>query len=181
MVNMMRNAMGPMYVSGEPVQRTGDAYRGASPSGLHACAPGGPNDYVYILLGNRQHWQGLLRAIEREDLTDDPRYARQSARNARDGELREIVGAWTRQRGKLEAMELISAQGVPCGASLDTCELLENEQLQSSGMVFEQGVPGYGDVRLPGCPIVVDGKRLRPRASPALDADGRALLGDLDE
>jgi formyl-CoA transferase len=175
MVNLMRNAMGPMYVSGEPAPRVGDAYPGAAPSGLHACAPGGPNDYVYILLGSRQHWEGLLRAIAREDLIGDARYTRQSSRNERDAELREIVGAWTRQRGKLEAMEHISAHGVPCGATLDTCELLANEHLLASGMVFEQSVRGWGKVRLPGCPIWIDGKRPAPAPAPMLDADARAL------
>jgi len=180
MVNLMRNAMGPMYATGEAAPRTGDAYPGASPSGLHPCAPGGPNDYVYILLGARHHWDGLLRAIEREDLIGDARYARQSARNARDAELREIVGAWTSRRSKLEAMERISAHGVPCGATLDSCELLANEQLLATGMVFEARVPGWGDVRMPGCPIVIDGQRPRPRPAPALNADGSEPEGEPD-
>jgi formyl-CoA transferase len=180
MVSLMRNAMGPMYATGEPAPRTGDAYRGASPSGLHACAPGGPNDYVYILLGARHHWDGLLRAIDREDLIGDERYARQSARNARDAELREIVGSWTRERTKLEAMQQISAHGVPCGATLDSCELLVNEQLRSTGMVFDQPVPGWGDVGLPGCPIVIDGHRPQPGPAPALDIDDATFDGESD-
>jgi formyl-CoA transferase len=178
MVNLMRNAMGPMYVSGEPSPRTGDAYRGSAPSGLHACAPGGANDYVYILLGSSAHWNGLLRAIGRDDLVGDPRYARQSARNAREDEVREIVGAWTRRHEKLEAMEYISSHGVPCGATLDTRELLESEQLVATEMIFEQDVPGWGRVRLPGCPIRIDGARPAAAPAPALDADGPALRSE---
>lgn len=175
MVNLMRNAMGPMYVTGAPAPRVGDAYPVAAPSGLHACAPGGPNDYVYVLLGSSRHWKSLLCAIEREDLIGDPRYARQSARNARTDEVRAVVGEWTRRHGKLEAMERISAHGVPCGATLDTCELLVNPQLVESGMIFEQALPGWGSVRLPGCPIRIDGVRLVPGPPPTLDEHREAF------
>jgi len=177
MVNLMRNAMGPMYTTGEPTARTGHAYAGAAPSGLHPCAPGGPNDYVYVLLGNNRHWEGLLRAIEREDLIGDERYARQSARNEKSDEVQAIVSDWTRRHDKYAAMERISAAGVPCGATLDTRELLVDPQLVASGMVGEQSVPGWGTLRLPGCPIRVDGSRIRPGAAPALDADGDAFRG----
>lgn len=175
MVNLMRNALGPMYASGEPTPRTGHAYAGAAPSGLHPCAPGGPNDYVYVLLGNNRHWEGLLRAIGREDLVGDERYARQSARNAKSDEVHAIVSAWTRHHDKYAAMERISAEGVPCGATLDTRELLVDPQLVASGMVGERVVPGWGTVRLPGCPIRVDGGRIAPGAAPHLDADGDAF------
>lgn len=180
MLNLMRNAMGAMYVTGEPAQRFGDAYPVAAPSGLHPCAPGGSNDYVYILLGNSRHWDGLLRAIEREDLIGDERYARQSLRNASPDTVRDIVSAWTRQHDKHEAMERISAEGVPCGATLDTRELLVNQQLVQSGMVVEQNLPGWGAVTLPGCPIRVDGLRIMPERPPALDENAEELRRSLD-
>jgi crotonobetainyl-CoA:carnitine CoA-transferase CaiB-like acyl-CoA transferase len=69
-------------------------------------------------------------------------------------------------------MERISAQGVPCGATLDSRELLANEQLLATGMVFDARIPGWGDVRMPGCPIVIDGQRPRPGPAPELNADG---------
>ena len=95
-LNLTRTALVPTYVTGEPNVRSGDRYVGSAPSGVFACRPGGPNDYVYILLSSRRHWEALLRAIERQDLLDDPRYARQSQRNAREDEVCEIVSAWTR-------------------------------------------------------------------------------------
>lgn len=175
MVNFMRNAMGSMYVTGEPTARVGDAYPVAVPSGLHPCAPGGPNDYVYVLLGNSRHWDGLLRAIEREDLIGDERYNRQSLRNAHPEEVRAIVSAWTRLHDKHAAMQRISEHGVPCGATLDTRELLVDRQLVDSGMMVEQSLPGWGTVTVPGCPIRFDGVRLVASAPPPLDADGASL------
>jgi formyl-CoA transferase len=68
MFNFMRNAMIPTYVTGEPAPRSGSAYPGAAPSGLYPCRPGGPNDYVYLLISAGGHWEGVLRALRREDL-----------------------------------------------------------------------------------------------------------------
>ena len=171
MLNLMRNAMGPMYVSDEPSERFGDAYAPSAPSGLHPCSPGGPNDYVYVLLGHRRHWDALLRAIEREDLIGDPRYARQSLRNAKVDEVRAIVSEWTSRHDKHTAMERISAEGVPCGATLDTRELLSNPQLLESGMMRAQPIPGWGEPVVPGCPLVIDGCRMAAGSPPSLDGD----------
>jgi formyl-CoA transferase len=175
-VNLMRNAMVPMYVSGQPVPRTGSAYVGSAPSGLFPCAPGGPNDYVYILLASTAHWQSLLRAMQRDDLLDDPRYARQSARNENEAEVCAIVRQWTERHDKLEAMRRLSEVGVPCGAVLDTCELLANEQLQRSGMIVSLDHPAWGTLRVPGCPIRIDGCTPHIAPAPRLDEHAAAVL-----
>ena len=123
----------------------------------------------------------LLRAIERQDLLDDPRYARQSQRNAREDEVCEIVSAWTRRHDKIAAMERLSEFGVACGAVLDTGEVLQNRHLRESGMIVEQDQPGWGRLALPGCPIRLDGPPPPITPAPALGADTGELLGELDE
>src|SRR5262245_48520726 len=82
-VNLMRNAMNPTYLTDAAAPRTGSAYVTSAPSDLYPCRGGGPNDYLYILLASKQHWEALLRTIGRADVLDDARFARQSARNAR--------------------------------------------------------------------------------------------------
>ncbi len=180
-LNLTRTALVPTYVTGNPNVRSGDRYVGSAPSGVFACRPGGPNDYVYILLSSRRHWEALLRAIERQDLLDDPRYARQSQRNAREDEVCEIVSAWTRRHDKIAAMERLSEFGVACGAVLDTGEVLQNRHLRESGMIVEQDQPGWGRLALPGCPIRLDGPPPPITPAPALGADTGELLGELDE
>jgi len=180
-VSSLRTALVPMYVAGEIVPRRGADYPDVAPSGLHPCAPGGANDYVYLLLSSKEQWHALLRAIEREDLLDDPRYARQSQRNAREAELREVVSAWTRKRGKLEAMERLSRLGVPCGAVLDTGEVLANEQLRATGMSVRHVDPQWGELFLPGCPIRIDGERPPLGPAPALGAHTEEALTEARE
>ncbi|MBW2385266.1 MAG: hypothetical protein JRG92_16665 [Deltaproteobacteria bacterium] len=36
-------------------------------------------------------------------------------------------------------------------------------------------LPGWGSVKLPGCPIRIDGTRIIPDTPPPLDADGDAI------
>ena len=179
-VNLMRNAMAPTYVAGTAAARTGSAYVTSVPSDLYPCLPGGPNDYLYILLAAKQHWESLLRAISREDLLDDPRYARQSARNARPEETRAIIRAWTITRDKFEAMEHLSKFGVPCGAVLDTAELLANEQLRASGMIVDHHHPQWGDIRVPGCPIRIEGFTARLEPAPALGAHTAEVMDEVE-
>jgi len=164
-VNLMRNAMAPTYLSGLAAARTGSAYVTAVPSDLYPCHPGGPNDYLYILLASKQHWEALLHAIGRAELLDDPRFARQTARNERPEETRAVVRAWTQRHDKLEAMRLLSARGVPCGAVLDTAELLANQQLRACGMIVDHTHPHWGTIAVPACPIRIDG--FEPRMEPA--------------
>jgi formyl-CoA transferase len=179
MFNFMRNAMIPTYVSGEPAPRTGSDYPGAAPSGLYPCRPGGPNDYVYLLLSAGTHWEGVLLAMGREDLIGDPRYARQSLRNEREEELRDLVRSWTLGRDKLEAMRLLSERGVPCGAVLDTRELLANEHLRQSGMVVPHHHPGWGTIWVPGCPIRMNDFDPRLEPAPRLGAHTDEVLEEL--
>jgi formyl-CoA transferase len=178
MFNFMRNAMIPMYVNGGPAPRTGTAYPGAAPSGLYPCSPAGPNDYVYVLLSAGAHWEGVLRAIGREDLIADPRYSRQSMRNEREGELGELVRSWTLGRDKMEAMRVLSEHGVPCGAVLDTCELLANEHLRQSGMVVPHHHPDWGTIWIPGCPVRMDGFEPRLDPAPRLGQHTREVLDE---
>jgi formyl-CoA transferase len=180
-VNLMRNAMSPTYVAGTPAARTGSAYVTSVPSDLYPCRPGGPNDYLYILLAAKQHWESLLQAIGREDLRDDPRFARQSARNARPEETRAVVRAWTVRRDKFEAMEHLSRFGVPCGAVLDTTEILANEQLRACGMIIDHHHPQWGDLRIPACPIRLDNFTARIDPAPALGAHTEEVLAEVDK
>jgi len=179
-VNLMRNAMAATYLDGRAAPRTGSAYPSSVPSDIYPCTPGGPNDFIYILLAAKQHWEGLLRAIDRTDLLNDPRFARQSARNARPEETRAVVRAWTEQHDKMAAMEHLSRFGVPCGAVLDTAELLANPQLRQSGMIVEHQHPDWGALQVPACPIRIDGWTARMEPAPRLGEHTDEVLAEAD-
>jgi formyl-CoA transferase len=76
-------------------------------------------------------------------------------------------------------MERLSAVGVPCGAVLDTRELLTNEQLRACGMVVDHDHPQWDRIRIPGCPIRLDGFVPELRPSPRLGEHTAEVLGEV--
>ena len=137
-VNLMRNAMAPTYVAGAAAPRTGSAYVTAVPSDLYPCHPGGPNDYLYILLASKQHWESAAarhrpRGPDRRSALRAPVGAQRPPR----GGARHRARLDDHRQHKFEAMEHLSTFGVPCGAVLDTAELLANEQLRACGMIVD--------------------------------------------
>src|SRR5439155_12181559 len=107
MLHYMRTNFSTQARSGKAVERDGTRSGGGSnaPSGLYPCAPGGANDYVWIMTSraNPEHWDRLCKVIGREDLIKDPRFATPAARVKNDAELDPIITAWTKSRTKHEA------------------------------------------------------------------------------
>jgi len=124
---------------GKPAPRKGSKLLSgaAAPSGVYPCKPGGPSNYVYIYTSraNPAHWRRLLEVIGRADLIGDPRFETVAARAEHEAEVDAIVGAWTRQYDKREAMRLVSGAGVPAGAELDTMELLNDPSAERRGIM----------------------------------------------
>ncbi len=185
MLHYMRINFSTMGRSGKAVERDGTRSGGGSnaPSGLYPCAPGGANDYVWIMTSraNPEHWSRLCKVIGREDLTNDPRFATPALRVKNDTELDAIITAWTKTRTKHEAMALVGGASIPAGAVLDTLELHNDPTFEKRGIlqVMEhQTHPGY---KMPGWPVRINGKPPKLRASPLLgEHTAEVLSGWLD-
>ncbi len=143
--------------------RYGNPRRNASPAGVYRCAPGGPNDYVYIFVQqNLKHmWTDFARTIGREDLIDDPRFSDPATRYQNRAELDLIINEWTGRRSKWEVMHLLGEAGVPCSAVFDTADLLDDPHLNQRGAIVEVDHPTLGRFRTLNCPV-------RLSASPAV-------------
>jgi formyl-CoA transferase len=182
MLHYMRVPFSRTQLSGKAVLRNGTSRSmpgGLTPSALYPCKPGGPNDYVYIFCSraNPEHWQRLLKAIGREDLSGDARYDTQAARTERPAEVDEIIAAWTRQHTKEEAMTLIGAAGVPAGAVFDTLELMNDPSFTERGIMQSIDHPTTGKVKMPAWPVRFDGTPPKIKPSPLLGQHVDDVLG----
>src|SRR3989442_14258985 len=74
-------------------------------------------------------------AIGREDWLPDPRLKDAKSRWEHRDERNEIVRAWTSARTKHEVMTILGKAGVPCGAILDTGEILDDPHLNARGQI----------------------------------------------
>jgi formyl-CoA transferase len=181
MIHYMRTCFATMARTGKPARRNGakSSAGNNAPSGLYPTKGGGANDYIYITCSraNPEHWSRLMKVIGREDLINDPRFATGDVRVANEKELDEIVGAWTKEHDKREAMEMLIAVGVPAGAVFDTMELINEPTFAERG--FIQTVTHHnGEYRMASWPVRVDGKTARIKGSPALGADSAEVLSD---
>src|SRR5437870_10163971 len=123
-VNLIRVSLRDHQRFGHAMPRRGNQASQTIPSTIYPCAPGGPNDYVFINAWERPMWLAMLRAMGREELADDPRFASGEARWQNRDALNAIVEEWTGARPKHEVMRLLGEAGVPCGAVQDTGEVL---------------------------------------------------------
>jgi formyl-CoA transferase len=153
--NFLRGRYVDHYREGKASERRGNDLVGGVPGGAYPCAPGGPNDYVYIYAQpiNPEMWRQFARTIGREDLLTDPRCADAAARWKHRDELNAIIRAWTGARTKGEAMAVLGKAGVPCGAIQDTAEVLDDPHLNARGAITTIEHPTRGTFRLPACPV----------------------------
>src|SRR5215467_4844673 len=72
-VNLIRVSLRDHQRSGRPMQRTGNQLGRNVPGTTYACAPGGPNDYVYIF-AQPQMWKAVAKVLGQPELTEDTRF-----------------------------------------------------------------------------------------------------------
>jgi formyl-CoA transferase len=182
MLHYMRINFATQGLTGKAAERGGSKVPGISnaPMGLYPCAPGGPNDYVYIMTSraNPEHWDRLLKLVGREDLIGDTRYATPADRVAREREVDEIIAAWTRRHTKHEAMRVVGDAGIPAGAVLDTMELHNDPSFEQRGIMQVMHHPSYAPFKMPGWPVRIDGKPPALNPSPVLGEHTDAVLSE---
>jgi len=181
-LHYMRIPFSTQGLTGKAAERGGSKVPGIvnAPMGLYPCAPGGQNDYVYIMTSraNPDHWDRLLTLIGREDLIGDERYLTPADRVAREPEVDEIIAAWTRGRSKYDAMKVVGESGIPAGAVLDTDELNSDITFEERGVMQTMVHPVHRPFKMPAWPVRVDGKATRLTASPMLGEHTDEVISD---
>ena len=147
---------------------------------LYPCAPGGSNDYVYIMAITPRMWQGVCEAIGRPELTKDARFANGSARRENAAALIDAIEAWTKTHTKADAMRLLAEAGVPASAVLDTTDLHNDPHLVARGFVKTVEHETMGPIRLLGWPARLSASDVEMQAAPLLGRHtGEVLMGEL--
>ena len=168
----------PVQSTDGAVPRSGNASGGGHPGAALRCAPGGPNDYVYLIL-QPQGWAPLCAEMGRADLVDHPDYATPARRLERIDEVFGVVEAWTSTMDKFTVYERCNAVGVPCGPVLDTRELLEDPSLRDRELVVAVEHPQRGKYYTVGCPLQLADSPVEYPSAPLLGQHTDAVLGTL--
>jgi len=174
-VNLIRVSLRDHQRFGHPPPRAGNQLGRTVPGTTYPCAPGGPNDYVYIF-AQPQMWKPLLAAMGQPELANDPRFATPDARWENRAALNAIVETWTRARTKHEVMRLLGEAGVPSGACQDTGEVLADPHLRARDMIVDINYPKRGTYQTVGCPIKLSDSPAEVTRPPLLGEHTDALL-----
>jgi formyl-CoA transferase len=177
-VNLIRVSLRDHQRLGRPMPRTGNQLGAGVPGTTYRCHPGGPNDYVFVFV-QQQMWHPLLRAMGREDLVGDPRYETGEARWQRKDEVDALMEGWTSTRSKHEVMKILAGAGVPCGACLDTGEVLDDPHLRSREMIVEVEHPVRGRYVTVGNPVKLSASPTTITPSPLLGQHRHEILREL--
>jgi len=178
-VNLLRIHLRESYATGKPAPRQGNRSAAAAPSNIYRCRPGGPNDYVFIHCATVDMWKALTRIVGRPEMADDPRYHDRRDRVQIVDEIDAMIEAWTEKRGKHEVMEIMAGAGVPCGAVLDSTEILSDPHLRRRRFIVDLEHPRRGSYPMPGNPVRLTDSPTTIGRSPLLGEHNAEVYGRL--
>ncbi|CAM5293065.1 Formyl-CoA:oxalate CoA-transferase OS=Streptomyces rimosus subsp. rimosus (strain ATCC / DSM 40260 / JCM 4667 / NRRL 2234) OX=1265868 GN=frc PE=3 SV=1 [Streptomyces rimosus subsp. rimosus] len=136
------------------------------------CAPGGPNDYVYVIV-QPAGWRPLAELIGRPELAEDPEWATPAARLPKLAKMFQLIEERSSTLPKWEVLDRLTAHAIPCGPVLSTKELVEDASLAADGMVVRVRHPQRGTFTTVGSPLKL--------SDSPVEIDRSALLGEHNE
>jgi len=164
---------------GDEVPRSGNASGGGQPGWAVKCAPGGPNDYVYVIV-QPAGWTPITRLIGRPELAADPEWATPEARLPKLAKMFQLIEEWTTALPKWQVLEALNAHSIPCGPILSTKEIIEDPSLADNGIVVTVEHPERGTYRTVGNPIKLSDSPTHITPSPLLgEHTADILIGEL--
>lgn len=144
----------------EPQRMPESAHPSIVPFQTFATADG----WIVVACAKQKFWEQLCRAIDREDLLADERFANFERRNRSRDELLPILRREFKARTEAEWLELLSQAGVPHGPVNDVHAALADRQTAARGAIVEIDHPRFGTVRQVASPLRMAG-----------DGDGREM------
>ncbi|MGW3246067.1 formyl-CoA transferase [Streptomyces sp. NPDC001070] len=153
--------------SAEEVPRSGNASGGGQPGWAVTCAPGGPNDYVYVIV-QPTGWQPITELIGRPELAHDPEWATPQARLPKLAKMFQLIEEWTSTLPKWQVLEQLNTHNIPCGPILSTKEIIEDTSLQANEIIVEVPHPERGTYITVGNPLKLSDSPTTIERSPLL-------------
>lgn len=163
------------FFTGKDPEPTGSQHQYLVPYGTFAAADGA----IVIACLTPSFWGKICDAIERPELTGDPRYdSLEKRRDARE-EVNAIVSAFTSKRPVAELVKIFTAHEVPHAPILKLLEALDQPQTRHRQMVVEVEHAALGTIPIVSRPFKFDEAMAVPTAPPVLGQHTDEILGDV--
>ena len=176
MTQYVRTAVAGSHFGEHPVPRRGN---GDNPfMALYPCAPGGSNDYVFIMAVNQKMWDGVCITVGKPDLLVQERFASPRLRYEHGKELFEEIAEWTRQHTKQDCMTALAEAGVCASQVNDLSELFTDPHLLERNFVRTVDHPDYGKIRQLAWPPRMSNSDVEMVAAPLLGQHTDEVLAE---
>jgi formyl-CoA transferase len=156
-----------MQEFGDFTPRGGNDSGGGQLGNAIKCKPGGPNDYLYVVVQERV-WNALSNKIGGEKLTNDSRFNNIDVRRQNQAEMWQILENYACNYTKHELMQMLNEIDVPCGPIMSTDDLANDEHVKLREMYQELDHPERGNWFNLGCPIKLSDSPVEMTRSPLL-------------
>jgi formyl-CoA transferase len=153
------------------VPRAGNDSGGGQLGNAIRCKPGGPNDFLYIVV-QEAVWEPLANligpALGMPGLAADPKFVKIADRRKNQAEMWELIGEFALKHTKRELMAILNPLDVPCGPIMSTEDLANDEHVRGRDMWVELDHPQRGKWWNVGMPIKLSASPAVIKRSPTL-------------
>ncbi len=128
-------------------EREGNRLRNSAPLDNWETSDG---KYVCIIAAGDGLFPRLARAMGREDLLAEPRFATMAKRAAHGDEINAIVAAWCKERTAREIQDVLERHEVPFGVACSVADIFADQHVAARGDIVVLDDPVIGPVRMQG-------------------------------
>jgi len=128
-------------------ERTGASLPGIVPSNTYPCRDG---KYVIIAGNSDGIYKRLMHAIDRSDLADDPRFARNDGRAQHTELIDNAISEWTSSRDLNDVLATLEKAEVPSGRIYTAADIFQDPHYRARDMIQRYPLPDGTPIEFPG-------------------------------
>jgi crotonobetainyl-CoA:carnitine CoA-transferase CaiB-like acyl-CoA transferase len=173
----MLEAVVPEY-DGAGVVRgpSGSTVTGIVPTNTYRCAD---NKYVVIGANADPLFQRLMRAIGRDDMADDPRFANNVGRVEHEAEIDAAIAQWMSAHDSASAVRILEDAVVPAGPIYSVADMMSDPHFNARGLFQAVNADGK-PLKVPAIlPLLNDTPGRTDSAGPKIGEHTQVVLREL--
>jgi crotonobetainyl-CoA:carnitine CoA-transferase CaiB-like acyl-CoA transferase len=137
------------FGTGDPPGRMGSRHPTIAPYQAYETR----DSYVVVACASEHIWPRFCRALDREDLAEDERFATNEDRVNNREQLEDILSAEIAEYETEEIVAILRDHDVPASAVNDMADVFSHPQVEARNMRLSFDHPSTGGIEMPGSPM----------------------------
>lgn len=145
--SIMESLLSEYSAFGAIREPAGSSLPGIAPSNAYLCRGG---RYVLVAGNGDSIYKRLMRAIERDDLADDPELSSNEGRARHVAKIDDAIESWTSQRELEEVLDVLQSASVPVGPIYNAADISADPHYRARNMILRSSMPDGKTIEVPG-------------------------------